>query len=222
MAAICLTSLLTMAFVFIGQVNVLAPIVTINFMLTYSFIDYSYFSVAMTFRLQTKQKSNTLISGRKNRRRSTRQSSRPLIESTLPSYGSGGESPQTKGTLLEFTKDMDQIFPPVPKLDPGTEAAVSRQEHQSRSQSRKATTKQKLMASFGLDLNSNEFSKEEEEEICSAPPEEVAEVQCEDGDLKAGEQPQVKRAKLDLSAETSNPNTGDYVHPSDFRLDGPA
>lgn len=209
MAAICLTSLLTMAFIFIGQVNVLAPIVTINFMLTYSFIDYSYFSVAMTSQLQTKLKRNTFTSGRKKRRRSTRQSSRPLIESALPNYGSGGESPQAKGTLLEFTKDMDQIFPTVSKLDSGTEATPSREEHQSR----KATPKQKLMASFGLDLNRNEFSQEKEEEICSAPPEEEAEVQREDGELKAAEKPQVKYA------ETSDSNTGDSAHPSNFRLD---
>ncbi|KAL1788624.1 solute carrier family 12 member 8, partial [Sigmodon hispidus] len=35
-AAICLISLVTMAFVLVGQVNVLAPVVTINFMLTAS------------------------------------------------------------------------------------------------------------------------------------------------------------------------------------------
>uniref|UniRef100_A0A8C7HUN3 Solute carrier family 12 member 8 n=1 Tax=Oncorhynchus kisutch TaxID=8019 RepID=A0A8C7HUN3_ONCKI len=55
-AAIVLTSLLTMAFIFIGQVNVLAPIVTINFMLTYTDFDYSYFSVAMTYNLQPREK----------------------------------------------------------------------------------------------------------------------------------------------------------------------
>ncbi|KAM6934929.1 solute carrier family 12 member 8 [Xenentodon cancila] len=211
-AAICLTTLLTMAFVFIGQVNVLAPIVTINFMLTYSFIDYSYFSVAMTFQLQTKQKNNTLTLGRKKRRRSTRQSSRPLIESSLPGYGSGGESPQTQGTLLEFTKDMDQIFPPVSKLDSGNETILSSQEHQSR----KASTKQRLMASFGLDLNSNEKG----EETCSPPPEEVAEVQWEDGELRAADQPQVKCAELYLPAETPNPSTdaGDKTEHQSFEI----
>lgn len=46
-AAICLTSLVTMAFVLVGQVNVLAPIITINFMLTYIAVDYYYFSLFM-------------------------------------------------------------------------------------------------------------------------------------------------------------------------------
>ncbi|KAF6719468.1 Solute carrier family 12 member 8 [Oryzias melastigma] len=158
-ASIILTSLVTMAFVFIGQVNVLAPIVTINFMLTYSFIDYSYFSVAMTFRLQRKRRRNTSSPGRRHRRRSTKQSSRPLIESAFPNYG----SPQGKGTLLEFTRDMDQIFPSVVRPESGAEGMLSRQEETNKPQSRPATTKQKLMESFGLDLNRNDFSKGKED-----------------------------------------------------------
>uniref|UniRef100_A0A8C6ME98 Solute carrier family 12 member 8 n=1 Tax=Nothobranchius furzeri TaxID=105023 RepID=A0A8C6ME98_NOTFU len=183
-AAICLTSLLTMAFIFIGQVNILAPIVTINFMLTYSFIDYSYFSVAMTFLLQTKQKRKALISGSRSRHRSTKQSSKPLIDSSLPSYGSGGESPRGKGTLLEFTKDMDQIFPPASKPDSVFETTPSRQELSSRS-----AAKQKLMDSFGLDQNSNVST----EERSSTPPEEGDETQSrEDEGVKNGDQPQVE------------------------------
>ncbi|KAM4558622.1 solute carrier family 12 member 8 [Odontesthes bonariensis] len=208
-AAICLTSLLTMAFIFIGQVNVLAPIVSINFMLTYSFIDYSYFSVAMAFQLQSKQKSNT-ISGRRNRRRSTKQSSRPLIESTLPSYGSGDESPRSKGTLLEFTRDMDQIFPSVSKLDSGAEKNPLRQEMSSRSQSRKVTAKQKLMDSYGFDLNSNVSSEEKGEEMSSTPAEEGAEVQCGNEELRDGEQPQVKCSSTDCVEQDSSAETHNY------------
>uniref|UniRef100_A0A7N6AIV9 Solute carrier family 12 member 8 n=1 Tax=Anabas testudineus TaxID=64144 RepID=A0A7N6AIV9_ANATE len=185
-AAICLTSLLTMAFIFIGQVNVLAPIVTINFMLTYSFIDYSYFSVAMTFQLQSKEK-DTPILAKGNQRRSTRQSSRPLIETALQNYGSGGESLQSKGTLLEFTKDMDQIFPPLSNVDAGAEKTSSMQELSSRRKSQKATAKQKLMNSFGLDLNSNMFSEQKGEEISSEPLYEEADMQCGSGELEARE-----------------------------------
>uniref|UniRef100_A0A3Q1G3Z2 Solute carrier family 12 member 8 n=1 Tax=Acanthochromis polyacanthus TaxID=80966 RepID=A0A3Q1G3Z2_9TELE len=213
-AAICLTSLLTMAFIFIGQVNVLAPIVTINFMLTYSFIDYSYFSVAMTFQLQTKDKQGALILAKRNQRRSTRQSSRPLIEAALPNYGSGGESPQSKGTLLEFTRDMDHIFPPVSNVDCGAEKALPTQELSSKPKGKKAAAKQKLMDSFGLDLNSNMFSEEKGEETNSVPPEEEGEGQSECWKLGAEEQPQVKcRTKIcpveqDSAAETQNPNAG--------------
>ncbi|XP_029315040.1 LOW QUALITY PROTEIN: solute carrier family 12 member 8 [Cottoperca gobio] len=201
-AAICLTSLLTMAFVFIGQVNVLAPIVSINFMLTYSFIDYSYFSVAMTFQLQTKEKRGSLIPAKRNQRGSTRQSARPLIVATLPSYGSGGGSPQQcKGTLLEFTKDMDQIFPPVSNVDAGAEK-TSMQELSSRCKGRKAnvTSKQMLMDSFGLDLNSNMFSEEKVEDVSLATPHE-----------EAGEEPQVKcRSKVNDADQDSSADSLDH------------
>ncbi|XP_033966060.1 solute carrier family 12 member 8 isoform X3 [Pseudochaenichthys georgianus] len=176
-AAICLTSLLTMAFIFIGQVNVLAPIVSINFMLTYSFIDYAYFSVAMTCQLQSKEKRDTISPAKRYGRGST-VSSRPLIEESLPSYGSGGESPQRmKGTLLEFTKDMDQIFPPVSNVDAVAEKTSSMQELSSRCKGRTApvTPKQMLMDSFGLDLNRNMFPEENVQEMSSAPREEAAE-----------------------------------------------
>ncbi|XP_069554616.1 solute carrier family 12 member 8 isoform X1 [Brachyistius frenatus] len=212
-AAICLTSLLTMAFIFIGGVNVLAPIVTINFMLTYSFIDYSYFSVAMTFQHQTKERRDSFVLAKRNQRRSTRQSSRPLIEATLPNYGSGGKSPQSKGTLLEFTRDMDQIFPSVANADSAAEKTSSVQGLGTRSKSRKATAKQMLMDSFGLDLNSNIFSEEKGDEISSAPPEEEAELQCGSRELGAGDQPRVKcRTKIchvDSSAETHSHKAAD-------------
>lgn len=197
-----------MAFIFIGQVNVLAPIVTINFMLTYSFIDYSYFSVAMTFQLQAKEKRDTRVPAKRNQRRSTRQSSRPLIEATLPNYGSGGEGPQGKGTLLEFTKDMDQMFPPVSNVDAGAEKTSSMQELSSGCKSRRAnvTAKQKLMDSFGLDLNSNMFSEERGEGMSSAPPQEEAEVQCGD-QVKCPSK--IHHAEQDLSTDHHNHSAGD-------------
>lgn len=166
MAAICLTSLLTLAFIFIGQVNLLAPIVSINFMLTYSFIDYSYFSVAMTFRLQREEKRDPLVAGNARQRRgSSRPGSRPLIEVTLPNYGSGSKTLQLKGTLLEFTKDMDQMFPP--SADAEHRASVKQLHRRSRRAD--VSKRQKLMDSFGLDLNSNVFSEEKADEARSTP-----------------------------------------------------
>lgn len=158
MAAICLTSLLTLAFIFIGQVNVLAPIVSINFMLTYSFIDYSYFSVAMTFRLQRKETRDPPVDGH---RRSSRPGSRSLIEVTLPNYGSDSKTLHLKGTLLEFTRDMDQMFP---SSSNGGRGVDKRSVKRPKGRSRRAdiSKKQKLMDSFGLDLNSNVFPEEEE------------------------------------------------------------
>lgn len=182
-AAICLTSLLTLAFIFIGQVNLLAPIVSINFMLTYSFIDYSYFSVAMTFRLQREEKRDPLVAGKARQRRgSSRPGSRPLIEVTLPNYGSGSKTLQLKGTLLEFTKDMDQMFPP--SVDAEHRASVKQLLHRRRRRA-DVSKRQKLMDSFGLDLNSNVFSEEKADEVRStpsgdAPPEEEEERTAEE------------------------------------------
>uniref|UniRef100_H3DG85 Solute carrier family 12 member 8 n=1 Tax=Tetraodon nigroviridis TaxID=99883 RepID=H3DG85_TETNG len=162
-AAICLTSLLTLAFIFIGQVNVLAPIVTINFMLTYSFIDYSYFSVAMTFQLQRKEKRESLVAGKVCHRRSSRPVSRPLLEVTLPNYGSS-RTLHLKGTLLEFTKDMDQMFPSNPNADHGVDKTPVKHRRSGRAD---VSKRQKLMDSFGLDLNSNVFSEERADEASS-------------------------------------------------------
>uniref|UniRef100_A0A8C7HVL7 Solute carrier family 12 member 8 n=1 Tax=Oncorhynchus kisutch TaxID=8019 RepID=A0A8C7HVL7_ONCKI len=156
-AAIVLTSLLTMAFIFIGQVNVLAPIVTINFMLTYSFIDYSYFSVAMTYNLQPREKR---VGPAKS------HTSKPLMTTTHQGYGTEGDvSSPGKGTLLEFTRDMDQIFP-LPnggeqetEKDKATEK-VSMPGLRGRIRRVKAPAKKTLMDSFGLDLNSNAFPSE--------------------------------------------------------------
>ncbi|XP_075687152.1 solute carrier family 12 member 8 [Rhinoderma darwinii] len=135
-AAIFLTGLLTMAFVFIGQVNVLAPIVTINFMLTYSVVDYSYFSVTMSYELQHSRRTLRGVPSR------TPGPSQPLILEKATSYGSNG-------TLLEFTKDMDQIFKP----GHGEGAKIQDQEQKTSlrlKKSRKAA-KETLQDSFNLD-----------------------------------------------------------------------
>ncbi|CAH1153345.1 unnamed protein product [Phaedon cochleariae] len=42
-------AVVTFAFIFIGEINTLAPIVTMPFLLTYAAIDYAYFALAQTF-----------------------------------------------------------------------------------------------------------------------------------------------------------------------------
>lgn len=106
-AAICLTSLITMAFVFIGQVNVLAPIVTICFMLTYIAVDYSYFSLSLSYNIQQKPDETQMGTAR------PAHSSQPLIFNKPPSRAADGViQSRSNGTLLEFKKDMDQLFKP--------------------------------------------------------------------------------------------------------------
>lgn len=45
----------TIAFILVGDINTLAPIVTMPFLLTYACIDYSYFALAQTFDIQMKR-----------------------------------------------------------------------------------------------------------------------------------------------------------------------
>ncbi|XP_054828918.1 solute carrier family 12 member 8 [Eublepharis macularius] len=159
-AAICLTSLITMAFIFIGQVNTLAPIVTINFMLTYIMVDYSYFSVSMSYNLQQnskrlcRQDSKVLLS-----------CSRPLILDKPSCYGSDGIIQcRSDGTLLEFTKDMDQLFRPLSN-EPGA-TNVTKEKDPDTSQSvkqrrQKKAAKQMLQDSFLLHLDDNAAAAQE-------------------------------------------------------------
>lgn len=144
-----------MGFIFIGQVNVLASIVTINFMLTYSFIDYSYFSVAMSYKLQVKER-RPFIENPSHRK--------PLLKSNHPCYGSSGAlGKPSNGTLLEFTKDMDQIFT-LPSEDSTEEEKASNHVGKVWGRKAKVPAKETLSSSFGLDLNSNNPSEKEKGE----------------------------------------------------------
>uniref|UniRef100_A0A669PY00 Solute carrier family 12 member 8 n=1 Tax=Phasianus colchicus TaxID=9054 RepID=A0A669PY00_PHACC len=147
-AAICLTSLITMAFVFIGQVNVLAPIVTINFMLTYIAVDYSYFSISLSYDVQQKP-GKTLVENTK-----PPQSSQPLIFNRPSSHASDGViQSRSNGTLLEFRKDMDQLFKPFRnEPDAGKKGAENLMQKVKQKKAKKPA-KQMLQDSFLLDLD---------------------------------------------------------------------
>ncbi|NWU99033.1 S12A8 protein, partial [Upupa epops] len=147
-AAICITSLITMAFVFIGQVNVLAPIVTINFMLTYIAVDYSYFSVSLSYNIQQKPDETQTENTR------PAHPSQPLIVNKPSSRAADGViQSRSNGTLLEFTKDMDQLFKPF-RNEPGTskkekDKIITQKVKQKKA---KKPAKQTLQDSFLLDL----------------------------------------------------------------------
>ncbi|NWW10075.1 S12A8 protein, partial [Oreocharis arfaki] len=145
-AAICLTSLITMAFVFIGQVNVLAPIVTINFMLTYIAVDYSYFSLCLSYNIQQKRDETQMGAA---------HSSQPLIFNKPPTRAADGViQSRSNGTLLEFKKDMDQLFKPF-FSEPATckrEEAENLTQKVKRKKAKKPA-KQTLQDSFLLDLH---------------------------------------------------------------------
>ncbi|KFO93298.1 Solute carrier family 12 member 8, partial [Buceros rhinoceros silvestris] len=147
-AAICLTSLITMAFVFIGRVNVLAPIVTIIFMLTYIAVDYSYFSVSLGYIVQQKTDETQMENTR------PAHSSQPLIFNKPSSRAADGViQSRSNGTLLEFTKDMDQLFKPF-YSEPGTckKGGAENLTQNVKPKKTKKPAKQMLQDSFLLDL----------------------------------------------------------------------
>ncbi|XP_060118784.1 solute carrier family 12 member 8 [Heteronotia binoei] len=169
-AAICLTSLITMAFIFIGQVNILAPIVTINFMLTYIMVDYSYFSVSMSYNLQQnskrlcRQNSKVMLS-----------CSRPLIWDKPSCYGSGVIiQNRSNGTLLEFTKDMDRLFRPLSNEPGASDETRGKDPDNSQSvkqRKQKKAAKQMLQDSFLLDLANNTAAAAAAQDLCREAPE---------------------------------------------------
>ncbi|KAM9225106.1 solute carrier family 12 member 8 [Dugong dugon] len=163
-AAICLTSLVTMAFVLVGQVNVLAPIVTINFMLTYIAVDYSYFSLSMG-PCSLPQVPEPV---RREDMEAIKCSEHLLLEKT-PSYGSEGTSQSpSEGTLLEFTKDMNQLLQLTRKLE-SSQPRQGKGDRIPKSQKRKhkKAIKQTLQDSFLLDLKSPAYFPDEGSERLS-------------------------------------------------------
>lgn len=50
--AMAVVAVVTLTFILVGEINTLAPIVTMPYLLTYACIDYSYFTLAQTFDLQ--------------------------------------------------------------------------------------------------------------------------------------------------------------------------
>ena len=52
MIAICIVGLIALIFILIGNLNVISPVITCNFMLVYAIVDYSYFALAMSYDLQ--------------------------------------------------------------------------------------------------------------------------------------------------------------------------
>ncbi|XP_054980475.1 solute carrier family 12 member 8 [Sorex araneus] len=141
-AAICLTSVVTMAFVLVGQVNVLAPIVTINFMLTYVTVDYSYFSLSMSLCSLGDREDVGAACG----------SEHQLLEKR-PQYGSGGvPRGLSEGTLLQFAKDMDQLLQ-LARTQDGCQPRWAESDGSPKGQTRKPrkAAMQRLQESFLLD-----------------------------------------------------------------------
>uniref|UniRef100_A0A8B9Z6R8 Solute carrier family 12 member 8 n=1 Tax=Buteo japonicus TaxID=224669 RepID=A0A8B9Z6R8_9AVES len=200
-AAICLTSLITMAFVFIGQVNVLAPIVTINFMLTYIAVDYSYFSVSLSYNVQQKPGETQMENTRPAR------SSQPLIFNKPSSRAADGViQSRSNGTLLEFTKDMDQLFKPFRSEQGTCKKGAENLTQKVKQKKAKKPAKQTLQDSFLLDLHHDaplaQYSWDETAEPHSESRQDLAEPGC--------------RRDVDSSVKQQNPELGIQQIPESF------
>lgn len=56
-------AVISMLFIFIGDINTLGPVVAIPFLLTYAAIDYAYFVLAMSFDQRKRHTTNYLHDG---------------------------------------------------------------------------------------------------------------------------------------------------------------
>lgn len=155
--------MVTMAFVLVGQVNVLAPVVTINFMLTYIAVDYSYFALSMAPGSLSQSPEPAPREGPEARR-----CSEHLLRDKAPSYGSDTPAGSlSEGTLLEFSKDMDQLLQPRGRLE--TSQLGSRQGNQIPKRKYRKGAKRTLQDSFLLDPGSpSSFPTEDSEGLSAA------------------------------------------------------
>lgn len=79
----------TITFILVGDINMLAPIVTMPFLLTYACIDYAYFALAQTFDIQNNREE------------------RFRIQAQSPSY----EVRRYGSTYDYHDNDLDHLFP---------------------------------------------------------------------------------------------------------------
>lgn len=85
--AMAVVAVVTVTFIIMGDINFLAPIVTMPFLLTYACIDFSYFALAQTFDIQEQREE------------------RFRIQASSPVYGN-----QYYGAIQEGN-DLDFLFP---------------------------------------------------------------------------------------------------------------
>ena len=111
--ALVVITLISILFVFIGDVNTLGPIVTMPFMISYAAVDYAYFALAMSFNKQ-RDREKRFESGQIS----------PVHSGKGGEYMSStqsGEQTTSYGTMASKTKqsgDLDNLFPERQDMDP--------------------------------------------------------------------------------------------------------
>lgn len=101
---ILVISLITLIFIMIGDINTLAPVVTMPFMLTYATIEYAYFSLCKTFDIQQKREERLRNQGLLS----------PTFEQSSPQTGATsnyGATQSRTGYVDPQGGDLDTLFP---------------------------------------------------------------------------------------------------------------
>lgn len=98
--AMAVVATVTLTFILMGQINTLAPVVTMPFLLTYAAIDYSYFALAQTFDIQL----------RREERFKAQDFQSPTFD-TNPHEGYGAMEYRHSEAVDKFGSDLDKLFP---------------------------------------------------------------------------------------------------------------
>jgi len=93
--ALMVAASVTLLFIWVGQLNTLAPIVTMPFLLTYACVDYAYFALAQSFNIQQ---------GREERFKH-QSITKKLTSGASNSYGA------TQSPTRFNSNDLDELFP---------------------------------------------------------------------------------------------------------------
>lgn len=101
--ALILITLVSLLFIFVGDVNSLAPIVTTSFMMTYAAIDYAYFALAMSYDRHHEQERKY---GPMNKKMNSGE-----IGNGYPGYGSCSSPTRPKDSFEKLASDLDSLFP---------------------------------------------------------------------------------------------------------------
>lgn len=84
-------AVVTLTFIITGQINTLAPIVTMPFLLTYACLDYAYFALAQTFDLQHTREQR--------------------FRTQSPTFDRNYSSTSRNNSIIDTDNDLDSLFP---------------------------------------------------------------------------------------------------------------
>ncbi|KAJ8322295.1 hypothetical protein KUTeg_000766 [Tegillarca granosa] len=101
--ALILVTLVVLLFIFVGDVNTLAPIVTTAFMFTYAAINYSYFALAMSYDKRQEKELKYVPS--------KEQFIKPKTKEPNGVVGYGAVVSRPQDSFQKLAGDLDKLFP---------------------------------------------------------------------------------------------------------------